>query len=189
MVPRVTQTSNISLFSKRVHPRSWDKASPWDFQYYPIQRLWLGVVRSLSSKAWVFGDEGIKSILLLDYRFCGWFTSSYLFCLMLVLPWKRRTPMWADVDTSESSHNRLFSIQVPQNRGKQNNDTVTTVVRTAPWIKPCSCISFCYSSPSESGWNGSSSRYDCGRFVVFLLLFIMSSNSYSRRYRIWCWYV
>ena len=45
-------------------------------------------------------DDGIQRILLLRYRFCGWFTSSYCFCL--VLQWKRRTPMWADVDTSES---------------------------------------------------------------------------------------
>ena len=58
------------------------------------------------------------------------------------------------------------------------------VVRTPLWINPCSCISFCYSSPSESGWNGSSTRswYDCGRFVAFFILFIKSSSSYSRRY-------
>ena len=83
----------------------------------------------------------------------------------------------------ESSHNHLFgvlSIQVPQNRGKQNNDTVTTVVPTPLWIKPCSCISFCYSSPSESGWNGSSSRYDCRRSVVYLLLLLLLSSSHIR---------
>ena len=60
-------------------------------------------------------DDGI---LLLGYRFCGWFTSSYCFCL--VLPWKRRTPMWADVDTSESPLTIIylssFSIQVPEQR-------------------------------------------------------------------------
>ena len=36
----------------------------------------------------IFGDEGIQRILLLGYRLCGWFTSSYRLCL--VLPWKRR---------------------------------------------------------------------------------------------------
>ena len=92
-----------------------------------------------------------------------------------MLPWKHRTPMWADVDTSVSLLIIIYlaslSIQVPQNRGKQNNDTVTTVVRTPLWIRPCSCISFCYSSPNKSCWNGSSSRYDCGMFVVFFLSF------------------
>ena len=48
------------------------------------------------------------------------------------------------------------------------------------WIKPCFCISFCYSSPSESGWNGSSSRYDCRRSVVYLLLLLLLSSSHIR---------
>ena len=41
--------------------------------------------------------------------------------------------MWADVDTGVCLliiiYLASFSIQVPQNRLKQNNDTVTTVVR------------------------------------------------------------
>ena len=44
--------------------------------------------------------------------------SSYCFCLVLL--WKRRTPMWADVDTSESPLTIIylssFSIQAPEQR-------------------------------------------------------------------------
>ena len=60
-------------------------------------------------------------ILLLGYRFCGWFTSSCCFCL--VLQWKHRTPMWAHTDTRKSPliiiYLASFSIQVP--RTEENN--------------------------------------------------------------------
>ena len=62
---------------------------------------------SLSSRAWVcylktiicrvpkFRRRRISEVLLLGNRLCGWFTSSYCFCL--VLPWKR-------------PHNHIFRV-------------------------------------------------------------------------------
>ena len=127
---RVTQTTNIglktcsSVSGTRRLNGSFSIILPKVSCSFPFLKSLNMLLKKLLFVEYLsFRDEGIQTILLLGYRFCGcqWFTSSC--CFWSVLSWKRSESFWADADTNESLliiiYLTFFSMQVPQNKGER----------------------------------------------------------------------
>ena len=90
---RVTKTTNIGLKNTFTSTSGTRRLSVLVISYQgelfvPFPQSLNILFKNLSFVEYLsfrLGDEGIQTILLLGYRFCGWFTSSY--CFYFVLSW------------------------------------------------------------------------------------------------------